>query len=89
VFLEVKQSHWSEEHAARHEVTMAEIREAILERPYYQRQGRSDSLLCYGQTYAGRFLLVVAVVDSPGIAFVVTAREMTRSEKKTFQREAR
>jgi hypothetical protein len=70
VFLEVKQSHWSEE-------------------PYYQLQGRSDSLLCYGQTYAGRFLLVVAVVDSPGIAFVVTAREMTRAEKKTFQREAR
>jgi uncharacterized protein len=57
--------------------------------PYYQVQGRAESLLCYGQTYAGRYLLVVAVEDSPGTAFVVTARDMTKAEKKSFQREAR
>ncbi|MDX6282709.1 MAG: hypothetical protein QOH03_3780 [Kribbellaceae bacterium] len=89
VFLEVKDSEWSEEHIARHDVTMNEIREAILERPYYQLPGKADSLLCYGQTYAGRYLLVVAVEDSPGTAFVVTARDMTKAEKKSFQREAR
>jgi uncharacterized DUF497 family protein len=89
VFQEVKDSEWSAEHIARHDVTMAEVREAILERPYYQMQGKNSSLLCYGQTYAGRFLLVVAVEDSPGTAFVVTARDMTKAEKKSFQREAR
>ncbi|WP_020389848.1 hypothetical protein [Kribbella catacumbae] len=89
MFLEVKDSEWSEEHIARHDVTMAEVREAILERPYYQVQGRGSSLLCYGQTYAGRHLLVVAVEDAPGTAFIVTARDMTRAEKKSFQREAR
>lgn len=88
MFHEVKDSEWSAEHIARHDVTMDEVREAILERPYYQQQGKNDSLLCYGQTYAGRFLLVVAVEDSPGTAFVVTAQEMTRAEKKSFQREA-
>lgn len=88
MFREVKESLWSSEHIARHGVTMAEVREAILERPYYQRPGKSDSLLCYGTTYTGRYLLVVTVEDSPGVAFVVTAREMTKAEKKTFQREA-
>ncbi|GAB3941374.1 hypothetical protein GCM10029976_060560 [Kribbella albertanoniae] len=89
MFLEVKDSEWSTAHIARHDVTIAEVREAILERPYYQRAGRSGSLLCYGRTYAGRFLLVVAVEDSPGTAFIITARDMTRAEKKSFQREAR
>lgn len=88
MFLAVKDSPWSEEHVARHDVTLAEVREAILERPYYQRGGRDDSVLCYGQTYAGRLLLVVVVEDTPGTAFVVTARDMTKAEKKTFQREA-
>jgi uncharacterized protein len=89
VFSEVKDSEWSEEHIARHDVTMTEVREAILERPYYQLQGREASLLCYGQTYTGRYLMVVAIEDSPGTAFIVTARDMTKAEKKSFQREAR
>ena len=44
--------------------------------------------LVYGQTHAGRHLLVVAV-DEGGQAFVVTARDMTDAEKKTFRRKAR
>ena len=49
---------------------------------------REGSMLIYGQTYAGRYLLVVARLDHDE-AFVITARDMTSSEKKTFQRKAR
>lgn len=66
---------------------MAEVREAILEHPYWMTPGKNDTTLIYGRTYAGRYLLVVAV-DDHGEAFVVTAREMTPNEKKTFQRKA-
>jgi hypothetical protein len=44
--------------------------------------------LVYGRTYAGRYLLVVAI-DENGAAFIVTARDMTDAEKKTFRRKAR
>jgi hypothetical protein len=33
--------------------------------------------------------LVVAVDEGDGVAFIVTAREMTQQEKRTFHRKAR
>ncbi len=87
-FKGVKDSTWSAEHIAAHSVTLDEVREAILEHPYWMTAGKNDTPLVYGRTYAGRYLLVVAV-DDHGEAFVVTAREMTPNEKKTFQRKAR
>ena len=65
-----------------------EVREAILERPYWAAPGREGTILVYGRTYAGRYLLVVAI-DENGAAFIVTARDMTDAEKKTFRRKAR
>jgi hypothetical protein len=80
-------------HIAAHHVTLDEVREAILERPYWSvpgrdGTGRDGTTLVYGRTYAGRYLMVVAV-DEGGQAFVVTARDMTDAEKKTFRRKAR
>jgi len=69
-------------------VFLDEVREAILEHPYYQKPGKGGTILTYGRTYAGRHLFVVAVEDH-GEAFVVTARDMDNGEKKTFQRKAR
>ncbi|MCP3799969.1 hypothetical protein NLX83_11950 [Allokutzneria sp. A3M-2-11 16] len=88
MFWSVKESQWSIDHIARHGVTLDEVREVVLERPHWMTSGREDSTLIYGRTCLGRYLLVVAVGDR-GEAFVVTAREMTASEKKTFRRKAR
>lgn len=87
MFRGVKESQWSADHIARHDVTLDEVREAILERPYWQEKGKNDTTLIYGRTYAGRYLFVVAV-DDGGEAFVVTARDMNPGEKRTFQRKA-
>ena len=75
-------------HIAAHGVTLDEVREAILERPFWAAPGREETILVYGRTYAGRYLLVVAI-DENGAAFIVTARDMTDAEKKTFRRKAR
>ncbi|NUT52247.1 MAG: BrnT family toxin [Saccharothrix sp.] len=88
MFREVKDSRWSADHIARHGVTLDEVREAILERPFWQVEGKDDTILIYGRTYSGRYLFVVAADDS-GEAFIVTARDMTPGEKKTFLRKAR
>jgi hypothetical protein len=50
--------------------------------------GRAGTTLVYGRTYAGRYLLVVVIPEGQE-AFVVTARDMTEAEKKTFRRKAR
>jgi|SRR5580698_10101444 hypothetical protein len=88
VFKAVRDSDWSAAHIAGHGVTLDEVREAVLERPYWSAPGRDGTMLVYGRTHAGRYLLVVAL-DGDGEAFVVTARDMTDAEKKTFRRKAR
>src|SRR5947208_2329703 len=88
VFREVRESEWSAEHIARHNVKLSEVREAILERPYWSTRGKNDSVLMYGQTYAGRHLLVVVVPEPEGRAFVVTARDMTECEKTMYRSKA-
>jgi hypothetical protein len=88
VFRSVKESDWSASHIAAHGVTLDEVREAILERPYWAAPGREGTTVLYGRTYAGRYLLIVAA-DDDGEAFIVTARDMTDAEKKSFRKKAR
>ncbi len=88
VWKDVRESAWSAHHIARHGVTLDEVREAILHRPYWTTAGKNDTTLVYGRTAAGRYLLTVAVTDN-GEAFVVTARDMTEREKRTFNRKSR
>ena len=88
MFKTVRDSDWSADHIAAHGLTLDEVREAILEHPYWAAPGREGTTLIYGRTYAGRYLLVVAI-DEGGEAFIVTARDMTDAEKKTFRRKAR
>jgi uncharacterized DUF497 family protein len=88
MFKAVRDSDWSADHIAAHGVTLDEVREAILERPYLAVPSRDGTTLVYGRTYAGRYLLVVAIADADE-AFIVTARDMTDAEKKTFRRKAR
>jgi uncharacterized DUF497 family protein len=88
VFKAVWDSGWSADHIAAHGVTLDEVREAILERPYWAVPGRDGTTLIYGRTYAGRYLLVVALTEDDE-AFIVTARDMTAVEKNTFRRKAR
>jgi len=88
VFSAVRDSDWSADHIAAHGVTLDEVREAILEHPYWAVPGRDGTTLIYGRTYAGRHLLVVSLAEGEE-AFIVTARDMTAAEKKTFRRKAR
>jgi uncharacterized DUF497 family protein len=88
VFKAVRDSEWSAGHIAAHGVSLDEVREAILEHPYWAAHGRDGTTLVYGRTYAGRYLLVVVIPEGQEV-FVVTARDMTEAEKKTFRRKAR
>ena len=75
----------SAEHIARHGVLQQEVEE-LIEGLYLTRRTRSKCSMVYGRTYAGRYLVVVIAPRSEGYAYVVTARDMTWTEKRWFRR---
>ena len=46
---------------------------------------KSERLLAYGRTYAGRYLFVVFVLRQ-GLIRVISAREMTKGERNFYRR---
>ena len=53
MFKAVRDSDWSADHVGAHDVTLDEVRQAILERPYWAARGRDGTVLVYGRTSAG------------------------------------
>ena len=82
--------HWtddSETHIARHGVIPEEVEQCAY-RPFYTMSGRSGTILLFGQTDAGRHLLVVLARSGDGRWYVVTVRTMTDSESRTYKKKA-
>ena len=73
----------NEEHIARHGVTPEEVREVCESQPLVRR-GRTNRLTVYGRTSSGQYLLVVLEPPAGGAFYVVTAREMSRSERRRY-----
>lgn len=76
----------SEEHIARHNVRPDEVEDVLFSRPRYRTPGIDGTTLVFGQSRAGRYLLVVITDAYDGGIYIVTAREMTDSEKRLFKR---
>jgi uncharacterized DUF497 family protein len=86
-FSEIMWTEESENHISRHGVEPREVTEAT-ERPYYAMPGRDDTTYLYGRTYDARHLFVVFSEAADGRAYVVTARDMTPGERRTYNRNA-
>lgn len=74
------------EHIADHGVEPYEAEEVIANQPRLKRVG-DGKYLAYGQTDAGRYLLVVFAPKSEQRIGVVTSRDMTQTEKRAFRRQ--
>ena len=82
---EVLTSHRAEDHIwTKHHVTPEEAEQVCLSDPWVIR-GRDDSVAVYGQTDAGRYLVVFLYPRSEGVFSLATARGMTRTERRRFQ----
>jgi hypothetical protein len=79
----------SETHIARHGITTYEVEETIYTRPRWVAVGLDETRLVFGQTGAGRYLLVVVADGADGRDFILTARDMTDNEKRTFRAKGR
>ncbi len=82
---------WDEENVeniARHHVEPFEAEEVLDDDPLILKTS-GDRYLAYGQTDAGRYLLVVFVWKSRRTIRVITARDLTRAEKSRLRRRRR
>ena len=69
--------------------TPEEVQEALYTRPRWITPGRGGTTLVFAMTDAGRYLLVVIAPAHDGGVYVVTARDLNDSERRTFRRKGR
>ena len=82
----VRWDEWSEDHIAAHRVGTAKVESVLFDRASKQRTGREGTVEVFGRTDAGRRLLVVVVDEGRGVCFVITARDMTDSERRLYEK---
>lgn len=80
---------WTDEsvdHIAKHNVTPDEVEEVLYGRPRLSLKGREGTRRVFGQTYSGRYLMVVTARSGSDQRYIVTARDMTHNERQQFRR---
>ena len=73
------------EHIARHHVNEDEVEDVCSSRPLVLR-GRQGRLAVFGQTLAGRYLLIILAPRRRAAYYVITARDMTATEKRHYRK---
>jgi uncharacterized DUF497 family protein len=74
----------------KHSVQQKEVREIFSERPHFRfvekghRRGE-NVYAALGQTEAGRYLIVFFVRKQDGRALILSARDMTPSERRSYE----
>ena len=71
---------------SKHGITFNEIEEACLSDKRHVRKGKEGLYKLFGQTDAGRYILVVLLNLGDSNWKVVTAREMTDSERQLYKK---
>ncbi|MCA9870331.1 MAG: BrnT family toxin [Caldilineae bacterium] len=76
---------------SKHGVLDFEVREILESRPHFRRIERGhrvgeDVYGAYGQTEAGRYLIVFFVYKKDTRALIVSARDMTSAERRLYER---
>jgi len=73
------------EHIARHHISPEEVEEVVGSSPVFKR-GRGGVCEAWGQTEAGRYLLVIFRYLGHNRAWPITARDMDENEKRFFRK---
>lgn len=71
----------------KHRVTYEEVREAVEYRAPHVRKARGQNRYeAYGQTDTGRYLFAILEYHGHGLFEVITAMEMTDSQRRYYQK---
>lgn len=77
--------HILEKIESKHGVSLTEVEEICMSEKSQVRKGKYGLHKVFGQTQAGRYLLAVLVDKGYGVWRIVTAREMTKDEKRLYK----
>ncbi|MCD4766206.1 MAG: BrnT family toxin [Methanosarcinales archaeon] len=87
ILIKIIEFQWDEENEKhilwRHNVTRSEVESVFIGDPYF-RIGGDGTRYVYGQTSSGRYLFVVYLYPGTGVARIITARDMTKRERKLY-----
>ena len=83
-------SQFVEKIASKHDVKTTEVEEVLANRPRFRRVSKGnrigeDVYSAKGQTDAGRYLVVFLILKLDRRALVISARDMSRKERRTYE----
>ena len=86
----VWRSRYVEKLAVKHKVTTDEVEEVLFSYPFirFGEKGRvrgENLYIAYGQTNAGRYLIIFFVYKTDKVALPISARDMTPSERRRYR----
>ena len=87
--MEIKEFQWDDnniEHIARHNVYPDEVEDVAFDDDPWIKKGRKGTRYMLGYTIAGRYLSVVYVLRSEGVARVITAMDMDDKSRKLYKK---
>lgn len=78
--------------AIKHGVEKTEVEEVLANRPYFRfvskgNQPGEDVYSAMGQTDTGRYLIIFFIQKPNRRALIISARDMTRTERRNYERE--
>ena len=78
---------------AKHGVSTGEVEEILFGKPHVRRSQKGhvkgeDLYTAYGQTNGGRYLIIFFIRKEQTAALPISARDMTDSERKYYERQA-
>ena len=84
-------SQFVEKLASKHGVTTTEVEEILTNRPYFRFVSKGNRpgenvYAAMGQTDAGRYLIVIFILKAHHRALVISARDMSRTERRNYER---
>ena len=71
---------------SKHSVSLEEVEQACLSEKRHVRRGREGLYKLFGQTAAGRYVLVVLAYLGKGAWKIVTSRQMTDNERRLYNK---
>jgi uncharacterized DUF497 family protein len=76
----------------KHGVSVAEAEETLRSNPYLRKMGKGnvkgeDVYAAYGQTEAGRYLIVFYIRKPKGVILPISARDMDEAERKYYEKQ--
>jgi len=78
--------HVLEKIESKHNVSFDECEEAVFSSWRHIRRSRGGLYKVFGRTTPGRYIVVVLAARGAGVFALVTARDMTQSERRLYER---